>query len=117
MLRLMFNGIRARKTRFLLSAMAVALGVAFMAGTLVLTDTMRQSYDGIAATAAKGTDAFVRSSRVATDPDQGIESRGKVDAVTLAAVRAVPGVAAAEPRVEGIAQLVRADGRLLDDNA
>src|SRR3954464_8875590 len=106
MFRLMISGIRGRKTRFILSAMAVALGVAFMAGTLVLTDTMRHSYDGVTATAAKGTDALVRSDRVVTDPALGTDQRGTVDDSTLARVRAVPGVAAAEPSVQGIAQLV-----------
>ena len=69
MVRLMLSNIRARKARFVFSVLAVALGVAFMAGTLVLTDTIGQAYDGIAVSAGEGTDAQVRSSRVVTDPD------------------------------------------------
>ena len=36
------------------------LGVAFMAGTLVLTDTIGKTFDGLFADAYAGTDAFVR---------------------------------------------------------
>ena len=45
MFSLTINSIRAKKVRFLLTGVAVILGVAFMAGTLVLTDTIKQSYD------------------------------------------------------------------------
>jgi putative ABC transport system permease protein len=88
-----------------------------MAGTLVLTDTMGRAYDGIAVTAGRGTDADVRSSRVVTDPDQGVDVRGTVDDTTLALVRSVPTVADAEPHVQGIAQLVGRNGRLLESSA
>ena len=40
MFSLTINSIRAKKVRFLLTGVAVILGVAFMAGTLVLTDTI-----------------------------------------------------------------------------
>ena len=57
------------------------LGVAFMAGTLVLTDTIKKSYDDVLANVYKGTDAVVRSSNEVTDglidgapPDHGIDS-------------------------------------------
>jgi putative ABC transport system permease protein len=116
MFSLALRTIRAKRARFLLSATAVALGVAFMAGTLVLTDSIRQAYDGITATAHEGTDALVRSTQVVEDPDTG-EVRGTVDASVLDTVRAVPVVASAEPHIEGIAQVVGTDGRLLDDDA
>jgi hypothetical protein len=61
MFNLTFNTIRAKKARFLLTATAVMLGVAFMAGTLVLTDTIKQSYDRIAGNVFAETDAVVRS--------------------------------------------------------
>jgi len=37
-----------KKVRFLLTGVAVILGVAFMAGTFVLTDTIKASYDAVA---------------------------------------------------------------------
>ena len=63
MFTLTINSIRAKKVRFLLTGVAVILGVAFMAGTLVLTDTIKQSYDNVAANVYKSTDAVVRSAR------------------------------------------------------
>ena len=48
MLSLTIKSIRANKARFLLTGLAVLLGVAFMAGTLVLTDTIKKSYDDVA---------------------------------------------------------------------
>ena len=45
MFSLTINSILAKKVRFLLTGVAVILGVAFMAGTLVLTDTIKKSYD------------------------------------------------------------------------
>ncbi len=64
MFALTIKSIRAKKVRFLLTSVAVILGVAFMAGTLVLTDTIKQSYDDVAGNVYKSTDAVVRSNRV-----------------------------------------------------
>ena len=116
MFKLTLSTIRARKARFLFSAVAVALGVAFMAGTFVLTDTIGQAYDRIADNAYQGTDAVVRSARSVESENDGAV-RGTVDQAVLDTVRATPGVAAAEPQIEGIAQVVGRDGRLLDDSA
>ena len=115
MLKLTLSTLRARKARFALTALAVALGVAFMAGTLVLTATLDHAYTAIAGKALEGTDALVRSERVITDAD-GARTRATVDDAVLATVRTAPGVAAAEPRVDGVAQILGDDGRLLDDS-
>ena len=47
MFRLTLKELRAKKLRLLTTALAVMLGVAFMAGTLVLTDTMNRTFDGL----------------------------------------------------------------------
>src|SRR4051812_13276569 len=117
MFKLTFKSLRANKARFLLTSVAVLLGVAFMAGTFVLTDTIQKSYDDVAANVYRHTDAVVRSSRSVESTDQkGATARGTVSAATLDAVRAVPGVQAAEPQQQGIAVVVGHDGRLLDAN-
>lgn len=115
MFKLTIANIRAHTARFTFTAVAVALGVAFMAGTLVLTATLSQAYHSVSGKALEGTDALVRSTRTVTGSD-GTEVRSTLDQSVLAMVQAVPGVAAAAPRVEGIAQVVGDDGRLLDDN-
>lgn len=45
MLRLTLRTTLAHRTRLALTALAVVLGVAFVTGTLVLTDTMRATVD------------------------------------------------------------------------
>jgi putative ABC transport system permease protein len=116
MFSLTLKSIRAGKARFLLTGVAVLLGVAFMAGTFVLTDTIKRSYDRISADALEGTDAVVRSSRVTGVADQAVETRGTISAAVLDAVRRVPGVQAAEAEQRGIAVVTGHDGRLLDTN-
>ena len=115
MLSLTFNSIKANKARFVMTAIAVMLGVAFMAGTLVLTDTIKKSYDNVAVNVYKSTDALVRSNRHVKD-DAGKEVRGRVDASVLATVRAAKGVQAAEAQQVGIAVVVAHNGTLLDAN-
>jgi putative ABC transport system permease protein len=116
MLTLTVKSIRANVARFVLTSVAVVLGVAFMAGTLVLTDTIERSYDDLATHAYESTDAVVRSARHVTSPDDGRAVRGTVPASLLDAVRAVDGVKVAEPQLLGIAAVVARDGRLLDAN-
>ena len=60
MLALVLRGFLQRKLRVLLTAIAIALGVALMAGTYILTDTINHSFAGIFQTANKG-DAVVIS--------------------------------------------------------
>ena len=64
MLKIALQGLLARKLRLVATALAVMLGVAFMAGTLVLTDTMSQTFNNLSAGVYKGTDAVVRAKAV-----------------------------------------------------
>ena len=57
MLRIIMRGLTARKFRLFATALAVTLGVAFMAGTLVLTDTIGKSFNDLSSGVYKGTDA------------------------------------------------------------
>ncbi len=98
MLRLTLRGLFAHKLRFLLTAIAVVLGVAFVTGTLVFTDTVRKTFDELFASVYDGTDAFVRSSNE-LDSDFGPAQRERIPESTIDAVRAVDGVKAAEASV------------------
>ena len=64
MWRVTIRGLLAKKLRLLTTALAVMLGVAFMAGTLVLTDTMGKVFDDLFADVNAGTDAYVRGETV-----------------------------------------------------
>ena len=116
MISLTLRSIRATKTRFVLTSVAVVLGVAFMAGTLVVTDTIRRSYDGMVDRVYASTDAVVRSARHLQGSNDAAEVRGTVPAPVLDRVRSVPGVAEAEGRIAGTAVVVGPDGQLLDTN-
>src|SRR5688572_26647862 len=62
LLRLSLRGLWAHKVRFLLTGLAVVLGVAFMAGTMILTDTMGKTFDGLFATSNESIDVVVHRS-------------------------------------------------------
>jgi putative ABC transport system permease protein len=47
MWRATFRGLAAKKFRLVLTSLAVVLGVAFMAGTFVLTDTLGSVFDDL----------------------------------------------------------------------
>lgn len=112
MLKATFKGLLAHKLRLGLTVLAVVLGVAFIAGTLVLTDTISSTFDNLFEDAAKGVDVVVRStSGFQTHPSPG---RNPVDGSLLATVRAVPGVRAAAGAVQGIAQLVDKQGKAIN---
>ena len=61
MLRIIMRGLLARKFRLFATTLAVTLGVAFMAGTLVLTDTIGKTFNDLSSGVYKGTDAEVRA--------------------------------------------------------
>ena len=116
MLSLTIKSIRANKARFVLTGIAVMLGVAFMAGTLVLTDTIKKSYDNVATNVYKDTDAVVRSDRHLKGKNDVKEVRGTIDASVLTTVRQAKGVQAAEAQQVGVAVVVGHDGNLVDAN-
>ena len=102
----------ARKLRLLTTSLAVLLGVAFMAGTLVLSDTIGRSFDGLFADANAGTSAVIRG-EVALDSGVAGTQRPRLDAGLVDAVARVDGVAVVEGEVEGYAQLVGKDGKTI----
>ncbi|HET9076995.1 MAG TPA: FtsX-like permease family protein [Acidimicrobiales bacterium] len=113
MLRIALKSLWARKIRLFTTALAVVLGVAFMAGTLVLTDTVTRTFDSLFATVYKGTDAVVRGQSEFNGPQNTGAQRPRIDASLLSVVERVPGVAAAEGGVLGYTRLVGKDGRAL----
>ncbi|MER5213077.1 FtsX-like permease family protein [Streptomyces sp. NPDC002838] len=109
--RLSASSLRAHKRRFAGTFLAVFLGVAFLAGTLVMGDTLRASFDTMFGNATSGTDAVVRSADAITTPGESQGVRRPVDTDLVNAVEQVPGVAAAAPNIEGAGQLVGANGK------
>jgi putative ABC transport system permease protein len=107
--RIALKGLWARKRRLAGSFVAVFLGVSFLAGTLVLGDTLDQSIERFFGQAYAGTDASVRGSTNVSDSPMG--ERGMIDGTVADRVREVPGVAVAEPVITGSGQLLGRDGK------
>jgi putative ABC transport system permease protein len=111
MLALVLRGFMQRKLRVLLTAIAIALGVALMAGTYILTDTINRSFAGIFHTADESKSVIVtptqnlgRQVRSQTSP---------IDEAMLAQVRAVPGVAQAAGAIFAPGTLLNTDRKRL----
>ncbi|MFI5009630.1 MAG: ABC transporter permease [Solirubrobacterales bacterium] len=111
MLKLVLRGFFQRKLRVLLTSIAIALGVALMAGTYILTDTINNSFAGIFKTANKGHDVVIT-------PAQRLGSRVRsevspITEATLAQVRAVPGVAQASGSIFSVGTFLDVHGKRL----
>ena len=113
MTRVALRGIRAHLVRFLLSLLAVTLGVAFVAGTLSLRTMMGSTFFGIVASSMQA-DVYVRGSEPAASAAQAGSSAGDVREAIPAdlaqTLDAVDGVRHALPAVSGPIVLVGADG-------
>ncbi|MFJ4850134.1 MULTISPECIES: ABC transporter permease [unclassified Streptomyces] len=109
-LRLSLSSLRANKRRFAGTFAAVFLGVAFLAGTMVMGDTLRASFGVLFANANTGVSVVVRSADVVTVAGEGLGTREPVDTSLAARLLGVPGVAAAAPDIEGAGQLIGGDG-------
>ncbi|MFD5634087.1 FtsX-like permease family protein [Streptomyces sp. NPDC127077] len=106
---LSLSSLRGHKRRFAGTFFAVFLGVAFLAGTLVMGDTLRAGFDTMFGNATKGTDAVVRSAGAITTPGQSQGVRAPVGTDLVGAIERVPGVAAAAPDIQGAGQLIGSD--------
>lgn len=113
MLRVTLRGFRARKLRALLTGAAIVLGVALMAGSYVLTDTINSSFAKIFSTANKGNDVVVSPHRALGRNERNAQTP-PTDAATLSRIRALPGVALAAGSVFSRGALLSDTGRRLN---
>ena len=114
MLKATLKSLLAHKLRMALTALAVVLGVGFIAGTYVLTDTMDATFEDLFSGVSQGVDVYVRAESSFESEMGG--SREPIDQELLETVRAIPGVAAAEGAVSGYAQLVDKQGDAISPN-
>jgi putative ABC transport system permease protein len=103
MLRATLSQLLVHRGRLVATVLAIVLGVGFVTGTLIFTDAMRASYLDRFARAERGVDAAVEP------------ARGRLDQEALDAVRMLPGVAKAEPRLTGEVVIVDHGGRAVQD--
>ena len=113
MTRVALRGIRAHVIQFLLSVLAVALGVAFVAGTFSLRTMMSSTFSGIVERSTVG-DAYVRGSQeidsVAQDGTGLGAARNTIPASLTTSIQGIEGVRYAFPTISGPLVLVGADG-------
>ena len=91
--------------RFTLMAFSVVLGVAFVAGSFVFTDTINSRFENLFSDVYAGVDATVRP-----DPAAFGAADPYLDESLLAGVIGVTGVETAVGSVAGFAQLIDAEG-------
>jgi putative ABC transport system permease protein len=109
MRKVILRGLLAHKLRLALTALAIVLGVTFISGTFVLTDTLNNTFSTLFSSVYSKIDFQVRG--VAQFGSGGSATRNPLPESVLARVRSVPGLAGAYGQVEGYAQFVARDGK------
>lgn len=108
MFRTAVRNVLAHKARLLMTVLAVMLGVAFVSGTLVFTDTLGNAFRN---QSAKNYDDIAVA--VTTWAERGDKETPAVDAATLEKIRGLDGVAEATGRVSGFAGVADTEGKLI----
>jgi len=108
MLKLSIRNLLSHKIRFFMTSFAVVLGVSFVVGSIVVTDTVRKSFDTLFDEITAGVDLEIRSVDPLSDEPGSLGPPLPAEVATQAS--AVDGVEIAEGQVGGIAQPIAPDG-------
>src|ERR1035437_7867172 len=116
MLHASWKSLLARKLRLLMSGFAIVLGVAFVAGSLIFTDTLGQAFTKIMA--GSNGDVVVRPARAAADQnvasDQNSLSAKSLPASLVKDLATVDGAARADGFVSAVGVFVIGkDGKVI----
>ncbi|MFE4539140.1 ABC transporter permease [Streptomyces scopuliridis] len=114
MFRTALRTVLAHKARLLMTVLAVMLGVAFVSGTLVFTDTLGNAFQNQSAKSYKDVAVGVTSydTRDSGEGDAGKASYG-VSQETVGKIEGLDGVASVTGRVNGFAGVADPDGKLI----
>jgi putative ABC transport system permease protein len=110
--RVTLKGLLAHKLRLALTAIAIVLGVTFISGTFILTDTLHNTFDTLFSNIYQNVDFQVRGVAQFTN-GMGQTTRNPIPESVLPLVRGVPGVETAAGTVQGFAQFVGHDGKAI----
>jgi putative ABC transport system permease protein len=114
--RIVLQGLLAHKLRLALTALAIVLGVTFISGTFVLTDTLHNTFTTLFGRIYQNVDFEVRATAAFSSNNGGAGAIRKTIPESIAtSVRHVPGVAYAQGTVNGYAQFVAADGKAISN--
>src|SRR5579863_3644887 len=104
MWKVTIKGLLAHKLRLVLTGIAIVLGVTFISGTFVLTDTLHNTFNTLFGHIYQKIDFEVRAKAAFTNNSGGGGAvRKPIPQSIITAVRAIPNVAAAEGTVNGFA--------------
>jgi putative ABC transport system permease protein len=109
-LRVTLKGVRSHRLRFLLTAVAVMLGVSLVAGTYVLTDSMHDTFNNIVTQGTSGLDVSVRGVATNTSTMDNQPLRVRLPIALGDRFKSVPGVTRVSPDIQGSAVLVGSKG-------
>ena len=110
MTKVALRGIASRKLRAFTTFLAIFLGVALVAGTYILTDTINSSFDKIFSDSLKGTDVVITGK---TDVEQDDGMPPAFAESLLERTRQVDGVEAAAGSIFSVGKFVDEDGDAL----
>lgn len=110
MIRFALRTVFAHKLRLFLTALSIVMGVAFIAGTFIFTDTIDQTFSDLFENSYAGQDVIVQT---ATEFNAGGTGGPPLDEEVLAIVLSVPGVEVAEGSVGGFALIYDKEGEAI----
>ncbi|GAA2497963.1 ABC transporter permease [Streptomyces longisporus] len=112
MFRTALRNVLAHKARLLMTVLAVMLGVAFVSGTLVFTNTISDAYQN---SSAKGFDRVDVAVQAKSQEDKGntISKTPELTQAMLDRSAKVPGAASAVGVVSGFTAIADKDGKLI----
>ncbi|MEU8120776.1 FtsX-like permease family protein [Spirillospora sp. NPDC049024] len=106
------RNLAAHKIRLVLTAVAVILGVAFVAGTLIFTDSMNKQFDELFSRIGTNVAVDVRAKKVVEGDDDGMAAQ-PVPATVLKTLQGIDGVKDPKGNVNGYAAVVGKDGKII----
>ncbi|WRZ92481.1 ABC transporter permease [Streptomyces sp. NBC_01007] len=112
MFRTALRNVFAHKARLLMTVLAVLLGVAFVSGTLVFTNTISDAYQKSSAKGFDQVDVAIRPESAADTGDT-LGKRHKLTQPLLDKAAGVPGAASATGVVNGFTAIADKDGKLI----
>jgi putative ABC transport system permease protein len=109
--RATLKSLLGRKLRLVLTGLSIVLGVGFVSGTYVLTDTMNKAFDDLFKQASSSSDVIVRASSAFEGIDSGPgggggQQREPIHQDLVQTVRSVPDVDVAAGGVTGYAKMI-----------
>ncbi|WP_330330805.1 ABC transporter permease [Streptomyces sp. NBC_00536] len=113
MFRTALRNVLAHKARLLMTVLAVTLGVAFVSGTLVFTDTLQKSLSSQSAKSYDGVAVSVSSHGQTRGENGQREGDPGIGQATLDKVAQSAGVASVTGRVTGFAGIGDENGKLI----